>query len=77
MKKWEYLTAIVAYPDIISKTTVRVVNGGEVTDWKKGTLWDSLSRLGDEGWELVGIHWAQFGQSPPDPIYIFKRPKAE
>ena len=77
MQKWEYLTAVVAYSDVIAKTTIKAVNGADLPDWKGGNLWGSLSDLGEQGWELVGIHWAQFGYSPPDPIYIFKRPKIQ
>ena len=63
MQKWEYLTVIEAS---IIHHIVLEINGKDV----KSNKWDFFSyinRLGEEGWELVGIGSGLH--------YIFKRPK--
>lgn len=52
-------------PNLVTKWEYRVVSKNQLLDLGKKDLAIGLSRLGDEGWELVAV----------DGDYIFKRPK--
>ena len=76
MQKWEYLTALVGFSGTDSPWIERIL-GHELPNAAKLGLTRGLNVLGDDGWELVSIHWpgtATSSSDTNDPTYIFKRP---
>ena len=83
MQKWEYLRVNIregndSFSSHIKPVYVAVIgNDDKVNEWKKQQLDTShqsvvtrlLTKLGDEGWELVGIY------PKTDSVLYFKRPK--
>jgi hypothetical protein len=68
---YEYLTAVIGYPDT-TDPHIKVINGEEeLDDWSDIPLHEGLDALGEDGWELAAIHWSPLENV--DPIYIFKR----
>ncbi len=69
---YEYLTAVIGYPDT-TNPHIKAINGEEeLDDWDDIPLHEGLEALGEDGWELAAIHWSPHKQDV-DPIYIFKR----
>jgi hypothetical protein len=62
MQRWEYIVLGVAWGDY---RQVHTVNNRELGD--RPNVYDYILRLGDEGWELVGVGQGQL---------YFKRPKS-
>ncbi len=67
---YEYLTAVVGFPNT-THPNIKAVNGEELDDWDKVPFHEGLNELGDDGWELVAIHWSPYENV--DPVYVFKR----
>lgn len=66
MQRWEYLTLDWDWGDDQQRRAFGV-NQVKIEDWKKDPLLEEyLSKLGEEGWELVAVD---------EGLYIFKRPK--
>jgi hypothetical protein len=85
MQKWEYLY-VLARPDRKDGVfRIFSINGVEVTNWESGhTIPSYLSRIGDEGWELVAAPFTESVDTQPLTKivfslsvgrFIFKRPK--
>ena len=45
----------------------QLVNGQDLRDWKKTTVYEFVNQLGEEGWELAN--------ATENYRFIFKRPK--
>jgi hypothetical protein len=74
MQKWEYLPVWVEHQEVTA------VNGQELEKQQVGSgdlsaqtqsLHDFLSRVGEDGWELVSHKMPNIGTQ----IFVFKRPK--
>lgn len=67
---WEYMEVV--FRDY-SGYRPRYVNGEEQKGWKEAPIiYEYLNRLGEQGWELVGVG----GQNNREMPAYFKRPKA-
>ena len=67
--QWEYMEVVLRD---YRGYRPRYVNGEEQAGWKKApVIHDYLNRLGEEGWELVGVGSRHNGEMPA----YFKRPK--
>jgi hypothetical protein len=94
MPKWEYCWAKVWLPsnnetkDQKSRQEAGLDDSVTKADWVGPDfarkvyvpLRDALNALGQDGWELIGVHGAYYERGPgildnfvPDVIYVFKR----
>ena len=68
VQQWEYMTWRISSGLGNADARVRIVNGEEFDSKERPSLYEALSRAGDDGWELVAV---DSGQN-----MVFKRPKA-
>ena len=99
MQKWEY-AELVWYDSVTSEDeedeedddevsgTLSFSHREEAEEFGEGAFWDTMRRLGDEGWELVSTHAHRTRlESGPsidrgitiktrtETVYLFKRPR--
>ena len=72
MQKWEYLFVNLNYAN--GEWRARYVNGKELPNWKKETVYNYANKIGNEGWELVDAPYS-IGSTDYYWRMVFKRPK--
>jgi len=68
MTKWEYKT------EVGLLGTTDTLGGTVKGSYLKSTTEDDIHRLGEEGWELVGLTGVSVGGSTKSVLLLFKRP---
>ncbi len=67
MTRWEYMTWRISSGLGNADARVRASDGEEFDSKERPSLYEALSRAGDDGWELVAV--------TDDQGMVFKRPK--
>lgn len=80
MQKWEYIRLICAGEQVIS-VDGQQLPGKQMSLWRQDRAYplvgDYIERMGQEGWELVGMTAHTPVEGPGDCLMVFKRPLGE
>lgn len=80
MQKWEYARLICAGEHVVSVDGQKLP-GKQMALWREDRAYplisDYIERMGQEGWELVGLTPIKPDQGSGDCLMMFKRPIEE
>ena len=80
MQKWEYTRLNCAGEQVVG-VDGHQLPGKQMALWREDKSYpligDYIERLGQEGWELVGLTPHQPDEGPGDCLMVFKRPVEE